>query len=165
MKTIGIEIKWAVRFVMMMLLWVTFERMVGLHDQYIDKHAVFTNFMAIPAIIIYVYALIDKRDNFYGGVMDYKRGVISGLIITLIVTLFTPLTQYLVSTFITPAFFSNAVQQAVKSNAMTQEQAEAYFNMKSYIVQGFIGAPIMGLITTVVVAIFTRKRNTEQPVA
>jgi hypothetical protein len=42
---------------------------------------------------------------------------------------------------------------------MTQEAAENYFNMKSYIIQGLIGAPVMGLITSAIVAIFTRKKK------
>lgn len=40
---------------------------------------------------------------------------------------------------------------------MTQEAAENYFNMKNYIVQGLVWSPIMGLLTTAIVAIFTRR--------
>ena len=41
---------------------------------------------------------------------------------------------------------------------MTQEAAEKYFNLKSYIIQGMVGAPIMGIITTTIVALFTKKK-------
>ncbi len=86
MKAIRIEIKRALLFVIMDLLWMAQERAVGLHDQHIDKHPIYTNFIAIPAIIIYLLALLDKRKNFYNGVMTYKQGFLTGLIITAFIT-------------------------------------------------------------------------------
>jgi hypothetical protein len=158
MGKIKIEIKWAVIFMAMMLLWMVLEKLVGLHDQHIDKHMIYTNFVAIPAIIIYVFALLDKRKNFYRGSMTYIQGLVSGLIITLIVTVFTPLTQYITTTFITPDYFNNAIDYTVSSGMMSQEEAENYFNTNSYIKQAVVGAPIMGIVTTAIVAIFARKK-------
>ncbi len=43
---------------------------------------------------------------------------------------------------------------------MTQPDAEAYFNLKSYMVQSLIGAAIMGIITSAVVALFTQTKTT-----
>lgn len=153
-----IEIKWAFIFIGMMLLWMLMEKLVGLHDTHIDKHMIYTNFVAIPSIIIYVFALLDKRKNFYDGKMTYLQSFISGLIITFIVTIFTPLSQYLTSTFITPEYFANVIEYSVDNGIMNQEDAEAYFNMNSYIKQAVIGAPIMGIITTAIVSIFVRKK-------
>ena len=158
MKSLRFEIKWAIIFVVMSLAWMLFERMMGWHDEHIDKHATYTNFVAIPAIAVYVLALLDKRKNHYGGHMSYAQGFMSGLAITVFVTLLSPLTQYITSAFITPQYFPNAIKHAVSTNAMTQDAAEKYFNLKSYIIQGLIGAPVMGLATTLIVAIFTRKK-------
>jgi hypothetical protein len=38
--------------------------------------------------------------------------------------------------------------------------AEAQFNLKSYIIQSTVGALVMGIVTTAIVAIFTRKKST-----
>lgn len=157
MKNIKIEIKWAIIFVLMMLAWMLLERVFGLHDSNIDKHHIFTNFVAIPSIAIYVLALLDKRDNFYQGKMTYIQGLVCGLIITLIVTIFSPLTQIITSLVITPHYFQNAIEHTVSEGTMTQSGAEEYFNLSSYIIQGLIGAPVMGLLTSIIVAIFTRK--------
>jgi hypothetical protein len=141
----------------MMLLWMVMERIVGLHDVHIDKHAIYTNFVAIPAIIVYVLALLDKRKNFYEGKMTYMQGFISGIIISIIVTIFSPLTQYITSTIITPEYFTNVINYSVSQGMMTQTEAEEYFNLKSYMIQVLIGTPIMGIVTAAIVAIFTRK--------
>ena len=41
---------------------------------------------------------------------------------------------------------------------MSKDAALISFNLKNYIIQGLIGAPIMGILTTAIVAIFTRKK-------
>ena len=159
MKKIKIEIKWAIIFVVMTLIWMVLEKLVGLHDEHIDKHPIYTNFIAIPAIAIYVFALLDKRKNFYKGAMTYKQGFITGLIITAIVTVLSPLTQYITSTIITPEYFPNMINYSVETGKLTQEAAEEYFNLKNYLLQVIIGTPLMGILTTAIVAIFTRKKS------
>ncbi len=157
MKNYKIEIKWGLIFVAMLLVWMVLEKVTGLHGEYIDKHYIYTNFIAFPAIAIYYFALQDKRKNFYNGIMSYKQGFISGVVITIIVTLFVPLTQYIISEIISPEYFQNVIAYTVSEGLQSQAEAENYFNMQSYIMQGLIGTPVMGIITTALVAIFTRK--------
>jgi hypothetical protein len=164
MKSIKIEIKWAIIFVVTTLVWMVIEKISGLYSEHIDKHEVVSMFFMIPAISVYVFALLDKRKTFYGGTMSYKQGFISGLIITALVTLISPLTQYITTVFIGPEYFSNVIVYVVEQGKMTQTEAEAYFNLKNYIIEGLIGAPIMGLMTTAIIAIFTRKKKSSPEV-
>ncbi|GET34635.1 hypothetical protein PbJCM13498_34980 [Prolixibacter bellariivorans] len=60
---------------------------------------------------------------------------------------------------VSPNDSTNAVHYEMSIGKLTQEAAETYYSLKSYIIQGLIGAPIMGLITTAIVALFTRKNN------
>lgn len=147
-----IELKWAAGFAIMSMLWMLLERIVGLHSSNIDKHAVYTNFVAIPAILIYVFAFLEKQKSFYPDGISFKDGMIFGLIMTLFITLISPVNILITLYVITPDFFNNAIEYAVKSGNMTQTAAHDYFNTGSYIMQGLIGAPIMGIITTVLVS-------------
>ncbi len=158
MRNVKIELKWAAIFVLMMLAWMLLERLGGFHDSRIEQHAIVTNFVAIPAIVVYVLALLDKRKNHYGGKMTYVQGLVTGLIITLFVTLVSPLTQYITTEIITPDYFKNMIKYTVNNDMMSIEEARANFNLKSYMVQTVIGTPIMGAVTSAVVAIFTRKK-------
>jgi ascorbate-specific PTS system EIIC-type component UlaA len=158
MNKIGIEIKWALLFLLMQILWMTMERFTGLHSIHIDKHYIVTNLIAIPSILFYVLALLEKRKKDFNGKMNYQQGLITGLIITGIVTLFSPLVQWLISNVISPDYFSNMIAYTVAEGKMSQEEAEAYFNLRSYIIQVLIGTPVMGMVTTLIVAIFTRRR-------
>lgn len=156
MKNYALEIKWGVLFMVAMLLWMVLERLAGLHSTHIDQHPIWTNLFAIIAISIYVLALRQKRSQL-NGAMTWQQGFLSGLVITIVVTLLTPLGQYLTHTFITPHFFTNAIDYAVANDKMSRADAVTYFSLDSYLLQAVIGALVMGIITSAVVAWFVRK--------
>ncbi|MCM4150459.1 DUF4199 domain-containing protein [Arenibacter sp. N53] len=158
MKKFRIEIKWAVIFSLATLLWMAFEKSMGWHDQLIEKHAIYTNFFAVIAIAVYVLALLDKRKLDFNGKMNWKQGFISGIILSVIIALVSPLTQYITSTIITPEYFTNIIKFAVDSGKMSQEAAESYFSLKSYVIQSVFGALTMGIVTSAIVAFFVRKQ-------
>lgn len=159
MRNITIEIKWALIFIVMMMSWMVFEKAMGWHDVNIASHGTMTNLIAIPSILIYVLALRDKKINFHSGEMNYKEGFISGVIISVIITFLTPLSQFVIHKFITPDYFNNIIEYAVNTGETTREEGEAYFNLENYIRQAMLGALIMGVLTSFVVAAFVRTKK------
>jgi hypothetical protein len=160
MANIKIEIKWAIIFSIMVLLWMVFEKFSGLHGKFIDYHLYLTNLFAIPAIWVMVLALKDKKKNFYIGQMTYTQGLISGMILSLIIALISPLTQWITSFVISPEYFPNVIKRSVEIGYYkTTIEAEANFNYKNYAIQGAIGALAMGIITTAIAMIFIRTKN------
>ncbi len=160
MENIKIEIKWAIIFSVMGLLWMLLEKLVGLHGNYIDYHLYLTNLFAIPAIFVMVMALKDKKRNFYGGNMNYMQGLVSGIILSAIIALISPLTQWITSYIITPGYFPNVIKRSVELGYFnTTAEAEANFNYKNYAVQRAIGALIMGVMTTAIAMIFIRTKK------
>lgn len=157
MKKFSIEIKWGAVFSIVSLLWMYLEKGLGWHDENIAVHAIYTNLFAIVAIILYVFALLDKRKNFFNGKMTWTQGFVSGIIISVVVAILSPLAQYITHEFITPDYFENAIENSVL-NGNTRENAEAYFNLKSYILQSFFFALVAGVVTSAIVALFVRKK-------
>lgn len=158
MNKIRNEIKWAIIFTAMYFGWMWLEKVTGLHGKNIEKHAIFTNLMAIPAVLIFYFALIDKKKNFYNGQMTYRQGLIAGILITVFIALISPLRQYIIATFIMPDYFENAIAHEVASGESTLEEAQSYFNMKSYILFAFLADLFMGFVTSAVVALFTKSK-------
>ncbi|HSD15008.1 MAG TPA: DUF4199 domain-containing protein [Flavobacterium sp.] len=158
MKNFTIEIKWAFIFFIASLAWMYLEKSVGLHDQYIEKHPIYTNLFAIVAIALYYFALRDKKKNFFNNQMNWKQGFVTGVYISFFIAILSPLAQYITSTFITPDYFKNVIAYAVEHKKMTQENAEMYFNLKSYIMQGIFGALSMGVVTSGIVAFFIKSK-------
>jgi len=158
MKAIRIEIKWAVLFTMMSVAWLFLEKVVGLHDEYIEQHPIYTNLYAIPAIWFYVLALKEKKKNHYKSKFTYKNAVLSGLILTFIITLLSPLGTYISVEYMSPEFFDNAIQASVEMEYYTEQEAMDYFNTHNYMIQSLMFTPIFGIITTLIVSIFIRSK-------
>jgi len=165
MGKLKIEIKWAFIYIAALLLWMVVERIAGLHDSRIHLHLYLTLGFLIPAIWIYVLALKDKRDRYFGGTMSYKQGLISGLFITLIITVLSPLTQWIISFVITPHFFTNVIEYSLEVGYHeSREEAEQHFNYSNYARQSFTASLFLGLIITAVVAFFVKKpKNVANP--
>lgn len=159
MNKFTIEIKWGIIFTLVALLWMVFEKAMGWHDEHIDKQAIYTNFFGIIAVLVYFLAIRDKKNNFYNGEMTWRQGFVAGLILTLVVTLLAPLSQFITCTYITPDYFNNVIAYSVENNIMKQEQAEAYFNLKSYIIQATFGALVLGVVTSAAIAWFVKNKK------
>jgi hypothetical protein len=160
MKNIKTEIKWSVIFSIVALLWMVLEKLSGLHGKYIDYHLYLTNLFAIPAIVVMVMALKDKKKFFYRGNMSYMQGLISGIFLSLFIALLSPLTQWITSYVITPEYFPNVIKRSVELGYYkTMVEAKANFNYQNYAIQGFIGALIMGIVTTAIAMIFIRTKT------
>ena len=155
-----IEIKWALIFTVVGLLWMVLEKASGLHDRYIDYHVYLTNMFAIPAILVMVLALKDKKKGFYNGQMNYQQGLISGVFISVFIALLSPLSQWITSYVITPEYFTNAIKRSVELGYYpTREEAEANFNFQNYVIQGVVGALVMGILTTAIAMLFIRTKG------
>jgi hypothetical protein len=160
METIKIELKWALIFSGMTLFWMLLEKLSGLHSTYIDYHMYLTNLYAIPAIWVMVLALRAKKKIFYSGTITYQQGIKSGLVLSLIIAVLSPLTQWITSYVISPEYFPNVIARSVELGYFkTVAEAEATFNYKSYAMQGTIAALVMGLVTTAIAMIFIRSKQ------
>lgn len=158
MKKISIEIKWGIIFTIAGLAWMYLEKNLGWHDELISKHPIYTMLFAIIAVIIFVLALRDKKINYFQNDMDWKQGFLSGCIVSLVVTILSPISQYITSEVISPNYFQNAINFAVENNRMTLEEAQAFFNLKSYMFQAAFGGLSMGIVTSAIVAFFMKSK-------
>jgi hypothetical protein len=158
MKNIQTELKWSVLFTAMSIAWIFLEKLVGLHDELIEHHPIYTNLYAIPAILFYILALKEKKANFYKSHFKYKNAVVSGLILTFMITLLAPLGTYVSVEYVSPDFFENAILKSVEMNYYTAEEASEYFNTSNYMLQSLMFTPVFGIVTTLIVAIFVRSK-------
>ncbi|WP_320815524.1 DUF4199 domain-containing protein [Flavobacterium sp.] len=158
MNKIAIEIKWGIIFTISGLLWMYIEKLLGWHDELIAKQPIYTLLFSVIAIALFVFALRDKKVNFFQNNMDWKQGFLSGCIVSLFVALLSPISQYITIEVISPDYFQNAIKFAVDHNRMSLEEAQAYFNLKSYMFQAAFGALSMGIVTSAIVAYFIKTK-------
>lgn len=160
MGRVRVEVKWAFLFSLMSLAWMVLEKLCGLHGKYIDYHLYLTNLYVIPAIWFIVMALRDKKRSFYNNHMTYVQGLLSGVILTVFITLLSPLVQWVISYVITPEFFPNVIKRSVELGYFsTTEKARAVFNYRNYAINATVFAFVFGVLTTVVAMIFIRTKE------
>ena len=159
MKNYTIEIRWAIQFSLVSIVWMIFEKSMGWHDENIEQQAIYTNMFAFVAIGIYFLALRDKKKNFYQNAMTWKEGFLSGMILSTVIAVLSPFVQYITFTFITPNFFKNIIDYVVSNKIQTAQQAEMYFSRNSYIVQGIFGALSFGALTSAILAFVLKSKN------
>lgn len=156
MKKIGIEIKWGIFFSLASLIWMILEHTLGLHDQYIAKQPIYTNLFAFVAIALYIASIRDKKINYFNNDMNWQQGFLSGVVLSIVICVFSPLVQYISFVWISPDFFDNIIKYYVDKKTQTQSQAQELFNLSSYVKQGIYGSLSMGVITSAIVAHFLK---------
>ncbi|MCU0394602.1 MAG: DUF4199 domain-containing protein [Chitinophagaceae bacterium] len=150
MKNWRTEIKWGLLFVLAGLAWTWLEKLAGLHSTRIDQHASLTMLFMIPAFALYWLAFREKKRQL-GGQISFRQAFLSGLVISVVVTVLTPLSQYLTHYFISPDYLRNITDYSVRTGAMTAEEASGYFTFKNYVIQSLLFAPVAGIITSLLV--------------
>lgn len=156
MKNFSIELKWGIIFIISGLLWVWIEKLFGLHDAYVAQHPLYTNLFGIIAVTLFILALREKRREFYNGYMSWREGFTSGIVMTILITILSPLSQWITYKFISPEFFNNIIEYSYQTTPMSREEAENYFSLRSYIIQATFGALTMGVVTSAIVAWFVK---------
>jgi len=160
MKKIIIEIKWALLFFIMGLMWMVFEKSMGLHSTHIDQQPYAALVFILPATAIYIMALLEKRKIDFHGSITYKQALLSGLLLTLFVAILSPLSQFISSRYISPDYFENMRAYSVKIGHFSSlVRAEEYYNLENYLVQSVVGAVVMGIIISLLVAAFVKNKK------
>jgi quercetin dioxygenase-like cupin family protein len=155
------ELKWAFIFAAMFLIWMTIERIAGLHSSKLDMQQIVTTFILVPSFVIYILALRDKKRNTYKGKITFKQSFVSGLWLTIFIVLLSPVNQIITTTIISPDYFSNLTEYTVRNGIMTQEQAQEQFTNVNYIIQSVIGGLITGLLFTTIISFFIKSKTTK----
>jgi|SRR6218665_1056713 len=158
MKNYSIEIKWALRFILLTLAWAIGEKAIGLHDVHIENYGLCSLLFVFPAFLFFYLALNEKKKYFYNNSITWQQGFVCGAIISVIITLVNPVTQLVIYKSITPEFFENMI--AYKTNhKMPLKTALEIFNLKSYIVQTTFSSISYGFITAALVSLIIRNKK------
>lgn len=162
MKNFSIELRWALQFSILTVIWMILEKTCGLHDTHIDKQLIYTNLFAFVAILLYIFALRDKKNNFYNGYITWRQAFISGSILSIAIAVLSPVVNYIVYTYVTPTFFKTIISYRVAYGFQTLAQAQAYFNLHSYIMLGIFDALSKGILTSAIIAFFIKTKSNEK---
>lgn len=159
MKRFSIEFKWSLIFAVMTLVWSLIGKALNFDDTAIQYSPVFNTLILVPAFVIYLLEGFDKRKHYYQGVISYKQALGSGMMLSVLVAFLGLLTTWISASVISPELFANSIRYVTSSGQMTAEQAQQQFNLATYMVTGFIAAPITGLILSLITSAIVRTKK------
>ena len=137
------------------------EHTVGLHDQYIARQPLYTNLFAVVAIALYTFSIREKKQIYFNGDMNWQQGFLSGVVLSIVICVLSPIVQYVSYAWISPDFFDNIIKYSVQKKVFTEAKAESYFTLSSYIKQGIYNSLSMGVIISATVAQFLKTKKSE----
>lgn len=126
---------------------------LGFNGEKIEYNPLFNTWVLLPAWVIYFFEALDKKNNYYQGRITFKQSFLSGIVLSAMVTVLGVLTTIISTWVIAPDLFANSIQYVTENNAMTEVQALQQFNLGAYIIAGVIGAPVTGLIFSLIVSL------------
>lgn len=133
-------------------VWLCLEFIFGLHDRYIDYYLYTSNLIYILPIIGIHWAVKKRFYALSPGEFQIKDGLMSGVIVLVTAAFLNLFLQLMFLTYINPDFFGNMIAVSAKKAIMTGgnsivaiQDAQEYYNLSSYLIQGFTTFLILGL--------------------
>ncbi len=158
MTNFRIEIRYAVLISLLMLLWLSLEYMIGLHDKYVAYHPYITMLALVIPIVCSRFAIRDKTEELSGKI-TFKQAFLTGFLIAFFAAVLSVPSQILFHKLINPDFFDTMITYAMKRAEglnldvnKAREEAQLYFNLTSYIIQSGLGTLVFGSIIALVLA-------------
>lgn len=140
------------------IAWLAMEKLLGFHDEFIQYHEYFTNFIIIPYILIYIRGIKGYRIS-EGGTISYLKALGFGLASTIFATAFSPFALWIFETILNPNFYQNMINYTVSHKLQSQAQALAYFNHENYRNLMIYGNIAQGVIFSAIIAFFSARKK------
>ena len=161
-----IEVQYSLLIFVVTLFWVVFEKQMGWHDVHIADHATFSLIYDFILLTLFAFAFLTQRVAHVEKARSWWSRLGFGIRISLMVTVLSPLVQWLIHEVISPNFFENIINYAVENNYLSTNEAVAKFNLKNYVFENLIGTSIIGFIYSLLLATIIpnqkRKLNVEK---
>lgn len=151
-------IRYGLFFALAIFLWAVAETMLGLHDRYIRYHEYLSYFFAVPSVGI-MYLGIRASEEAPGQGMRFRKALLSGLGITVVVALFCPVVWLVFCTFINPEFLDNLAQYAVEAKAMPPSLAMERYALPNYLFVSAFSTVLIGVVISLVIAVIMAGRR------
>lgn len=164
MNKIGIELKWAAIITTFTCVWAAMEKALGYHTDF-SNIIVTAFFYYILLTLLWAVAFIDKKKSLgKGAVWEFKNAFKFGLFLTGLLTILSPIAQYIIYQTISPDYFENIIQYQLAKGKQTRESLELIHNLNFTIRQGVMNSLSLGVIFSALYAwVFKTKNTVIQP--
>jgi hypothetical protein len=155
------EFKWAVIMSVVLLVWLTVLKFLGLQEpEQIGLFVIVVNVYYVLLFGLYILAIRERRSR-QRGYISRRDGFLTGLLITLFLVVLSPLNMAIFYYLINPGFFKVMIEFNV-SNGVAAQVAEADYNLSSYIFTSMLMNFVAGGVFSALGALLLQKIPNKQ---
>lgn len=154
MTKFSILAKWAIRFTFLAIFWSYLEKLLGYHDTKIQSQFSFGLIFGIVYITVYYLTLNEVFIKVYNQKINYKSAFKNLAALTLFIAFLSPLPHLVTHSYISPDFFSKAIEYKTQIDSKNLEFAKTYFTLKSFVLNGIQVSFSIGIILAAVIPLF-----------
>lgn len=148
----------AVAYFFLFIFWKAVEKLLGMHENNIHLYPVFSDLILIPIVVIYISGMRNFRIGM-GGKVSYLNALGFGLMTTLFIVIFTPMSVWIFDQFINPNFYASMIQYQVQQKLSSLQIAQQSFNHENFKESMIIGNIVTGAILSAIIAFFSAKKS------
>lgn len=140
------------------MLFLSFEKAMGWHDEHIQYHIVYSLLIIFPQALLFYFALIEKKKKYYQGKITWQQAFLSGGVLSLLIAGISPATMYYMHTFLSPNFLPLAIEKFVASGG-DEATAQSYHSLEAYIKNAILFNVSMGIVLSAIVGVFVKTKE------
>src|SRR5690606_4189748 len=163
MNKIGIELKWAGIITAFTCLWAALEHTLGYHKDFSNILIILITAFIYYVILTFLWAIafVDKKKSLgKGTIWEFKNAFKFGLILTGLLTILSPIAQYIIYGNISPDYFNNIIEYQFAKGKQTHESLEAIYTMEVAIRTGVMDTLSYSIVFSALYAwVFKTKSN------
>jgi hypothetical protein len=137
---------------------VYFEKYLGYHDTNVSSQPIFSFWLMVPQALIYIVAIRQKRERYYGGEITWQKAFISGVVLSAIIAGLSPAAVYLMTEFISPEFMSNIVEVRAEQG-VPREGLEQIYNLNTMLRDAIFNNLATGVFFSAIIALFLKNKK------
>jgi glycosyltransferase involved in cell wall biosynthesis len=166
------EIKSGIAISVAGFIWLLLEFYLGFHTIRIDYYPFFTWMSIVIPIIGLYWAIKAKRDRFYKGEITFIKAAKTGLIITAVSSIISPLLSWFYVSVVNPFYFSSMLSHSkkiieelnltsIEEKTLKINETYQYYNTSSYLLQTFSLVAISGIALSLIIAALIKKSKNQ----
>lgn len=160
MEKFGIELKWAALATLLSCVWAFGEKQLGMHQDFSNGFTSLMLFYLVQSLMIFG-AFIDKKKNYFENNWSFGQAFKFGMFLTGMLTILSPLAQYIIYTSISPDYFSNIIAYRSAKYPESATNFAEYYTLESQIRQSVQSALSIGIVFSALFAYILKTKNYE----
>jgi hypothetical protein len=135
-----------------------YKYVVGLCRKAIRFSPILSYILVFPISVCIFLSLRQKRDQYYSGHITWQKAFLSGALFSLLIAGLSPGTIYVMTQYISPDFFENAIRTSIQKGS-DEKFINEIFNLNAYIQSTMMLYLSFGVMVSAIAGLIVKRKS------